>query len=138
LLSPGSQEIYRKEITNINIAAGAQLDLTETFVFNPVETGDYTLEYAYEDETFSDNLRFRKAQVLYYWPSFSVTPDKSAYDYMDTANMVVKVNGLGSYTIQCQCPEAGVAETRGVQIPDPGIIKDLHQVYPFMKKSKKK
>jgi hypothetical protein len=52
--------------------------------------------------------------------------------------MVVKVNGLGSYTIQCQCPAAGVEETRGVQIPDPGIIKDLHQVYPFMKKSKKK
>jgi hypothetical protein len=121
VLSPGSQEIYRKEITDIDIARGSQLDLTETFVFNPVETGDYTLEYAYEDETFSDNLRSRTAQVLYYWPSFSVTPDKPAYDYMDTANIEVKVNGLGSYTLQCQCPEAGVAETRSVRIPEPGI-----------------
>jgi ligand-binding sensor domain-containing protein len=121
LMSPGGQEIYRKELTNINIAAGAQLDLTEIFVFNPLETGDYTLEYAYEDETFGDKLRFRTAQVLYYWPSFSVTPDKSAYDYMDTANMVVKVNGLGSYTILCRCPETGFAETRGVQIPDPAV-----------------
>ena len=40
---------------------------------------------------------------------------------MDTANIAVKVNGLGSYTIQCQCRDAGVSETRIVQIPDPGI-----------------
>jgi len=117
LRSENNHEVFRKEITNITIATGEELNHQEAFVFNPVETGRYTLEYAYTDETGGDNLRYRESQSFFYETSVGVTADKPVYEYMDTANIGVTINGVGSYAVQLSSPEAGFSETRTVVIP---------------------
>jgi hypothetical protein len=127
LRSENNHEVFRKEITGITIAAGEEQNLQETFVFNPVETGQYTLEYNYRDETGGDDVYHREAQPFFYITSVGVTADKAVYEYMDTANIGVTINGVGSYTVQLSCPEAGFSETRTVNIPtgSPGTIEQF-------------
>ncbi|MGD2092848.1 MAG: CARDB domain-containing protein, partial [Candidatus Aminicenantes bacterium] len=117
LHSENNHEVFRKEITGITLNTGEELNQQETFVFNPVETGRYTLEYAYADETAGDNLHYMESQSFFYITSVGVTADKTAYEYMDTANIGVTINGVGSYAVQLSCPESGYSETRTVVIP---------------------
>jgi hypothetical protein len=127
LRSENNHEVFRKEITGIAIAAEEELNHQETFVFNPVETGQYTLEYNYTDETGGDDVYHREAQTFFYITSVGVTADKALYEYMDTANIGVTINGVGSYTVQLSCPGAGFSETRTVAIPtgSPGTIEQF-------------
>ena len=137
LRSENNHEVFRKEITGIAIAAGEELDLQETFVFNPVETGRYTLEYNYTDETRGDDVYHGEAQTFSYVTGVGVTADKEVYEYLDTANIGVAIDGVGSYTVQLSCPEAGFSGTRTVNIPtgSPGAVEQfqfpigVHSIY---------
>ena len=51
LESPSGQEVYRKEVSGINISNETEQTLSETFIFNPLEKGQYVLKYRYWDET---------------------------------------------------------------------------------------
>jgi hypothetical protein len=117
LRSENSHEVFKKETTGIAIATGEEMNLQETFVFNPVKTGRYTLEYSYTDETGGDKVYHGVSQTFFYITSVGITLDKAVYEYMDTANITVNINGVGSYTVQMSCPEAGISETRAVVIP---------------------
>jgi hypothetical protein len=127
LRSENNHEVFRKEITGIAIAAEEELNHQETFVFNPVETGQYTLEYNYTDETGGDDVYHREAQTFFYITGVGVTADKAVYEYMDTANIGVTIDGVGSYTVQLSCPGAGFSGTRTVAIPtgSPGTIEQF-------------
>jgi ligand-binding sensor domain-containing protein len=117
LRSENNHEVFRKEITGITIAAGEEQNHQETFVFNPVQTGQYTLEYNYTDETGGDDVYHRESQTFFYITSVGISADKAVYEYLDNANIGVTINGVGSYTVQLNCPEAGFSETRQVVIP---------------------
>ena len=92
---------------------------------DPVETGRYTLEYSYTDETGGDNVYHGETQTFFYETSVGITADKTGYEYMDIADIAVNINGVGSYTVQMSCPESNLSETRAVVIPDgsTGIIE---------------
>jgi hypothetical protein len=118
LTSLNGQEIYRKEITDISVSSGEEKELFETFVFNPIDIGSYILKYAYTDETLGENLYFREVQSFRYGTSIGIVPDKTDYNYLDTANMGVKIIGVGTYQLFFTCQEAGIDELRDVHIPE--------------------
>ena len=96
LRSVNNHEVFRKEITGIAIADGEELDHLETFVFNPVETGRYTLEYSYTDETGGDNVYHGESQNFFYVTSVLVTADKTAYEYMEIS-CITKIVALAAF-----------------------------------------
>ncbi|HLP49222.1 MAG TPA: hypothetical protein VK469_24995, partial [Candidatus Kapabacteria bacterium] len=118
LESPNGQEVYKKEVTGINISSGAEQTLSETFVFHPLEKGKYTLKYRYWDETKEKPSSFFPRQYLWDGTQISMQADKTGYNYGNTANISVDIIGAGTYHLRFNCAEAGINEERDIQIPD--------------------
>ncbi|MCU0286489.1 MAG: hypothetical protein MUF15_08815 [Acidobacteria bacterium] len=118
LESPTGQEVYRKEVTGINIPNGTEQTLSETFIFHPKEKGRYILKFRYWDETKEKPASFIHRQYLWHGTQISMQADKTGYNYGDMANIAVDIIGAGSYHLRFNCPEAGINEERDIQVPD--------------------
>ncbi|MCX6580277.1 MAG: hypothetical protein NT166_08835, partial [Candidatus Aminicenantes bacterium] len=128
-ISGNNDEIYRKEINGININSGEEKELTETFVFTPTQMGIYSLYYRYWDETSECPSSSATVQRFNCNTNVSVIPNKNAYVYLDIAQVRVIVTGAGPYSIHLACAEAGIEETRNIQIPEGNFnITEIFQI----------
>ncbi|HLP44629.1 MAG TPA: hypothetical protein VK469_01705, partial [Candidatus Kapabacteria bacterium] len=129
LISDTGSEAYHKNITDITIKNGEEIQLLETFVFTPTKLGTYSFQYRSWDETRERPTNFTTVQCLNCSTDISIIPDKNIYNYLDTANINVIVAGAGNYTIHFTCVQAGLDETRNVQIPQGSSgITELFQI----------
>ncbi|MCP4154531.1 MAG: hypothetical protein GY757_42805, partial [bacterium] len=115
LTRDGGEEIFRKEITGIAVKSGAEFLQNETFTFNPLTLGSYTLKCSYGDELRENNTNRR--HHFNYETTVKLIPDKPLYHYQDTANLEYTVTGTGTYSIRFTCAEAGIDEARNITIP---------------------
>jgi hypothetical protein len=115
LKSESGSEVFRKEATNIVFNASQELAFSEPFVFSPVAGGKYILQVEYTDESRTAELVTVSRMQYEYLMKALLTSDKTNYHYLDTANIQLKIAGVGAIHIKCNYSN-GVQE-RDIDIP---------------------
>ncbi|MCP5050156.1 MAG: hypothetical protein GY940_23525, partial [bacterium] len=117
LETESGEEVLRKEASGITINSGEQKQLQETFTFNPPGHGYYYLKFKYWDETREEPGDLLARWRWLYKTLLTVRPDKTVYNYLETAGVAVNLRGTGTYRVRFTSPEAGMDEVRLVQVP---------------------
>ncbi len=121
-----------KEVGNLYFSAGELKHLSDTFVFNPVDTGKYTVRVIYSDETRAPGFETEIKRGVIFRRIYGITFDKLIYNYLDTAKPQLVIRGVGEFHVDVSCPASGLAESFDIEIAEGAYVYTKEYEIPLL------
>jgi hypothetical protein len=126
-------EAGKAEIDGIHIYFSEVKEFSTAITFTPPQPDVYRLKVYYQDETRPTPIacnyvtRYQSIET-----KSRVGLDKPVYWYLDTANLTVKLTGVGNYLVKLNCPELNFNEQRTVPVRQ---WFQLNYLYHYLERS---